>query len=171
MSAFVCAVLLAGCSAVSRHKVLTTLFDGVPPLVEEGAGEAGGKAAAAGSAGARQADGTAHGPFAAKLCSACHEAGATNALVVPRDQLCFRCHDLRMDRKYVHGPLASGGCLVCHDPHRSRYRYLLVSDSDTFCFHCHSRESLAGSAAHADLQGQCTDCHDAHMSDQKYLLK
>jgi predicted CXXCH cytochrome family protein len=164
----VVAAVSMGCNATSRHRILTFFFDGVPPLQqapEEGAQPA------AGAGPVRPAVSHEHGPYAAKLCSACHNAQATNALIVPRDQLCYQCHDLRLTRKYVHGPLASGGCLVCHDPHSSRYAYLLVSESDTFCFHCHDRQALAGTGPHGDLQEMCTTCHDAHMSDKQYLLK
>jgi predicted CXXCH cytochrome family protein len=94
-----------------------------------------------------------------------------NALVAPGDELCFRCHDLRLDKPYVHGPLASGGCLVCHDPHRSRYRALLVSASDGFCFHCHEASSLQPIRGHESGGERCTACHDAHMSDRPHLLK
>ena len=112
-----------------------------------------------------------HGQYGAKLCSGCHESAATNALVLPREQLCFKCHELKLDKKYIHGPLASGGCTVCHDPHSSRNRFLLVSESDTFCFYCHDRATVAPVEAHAGIEGQCTDCHDAHMSDKKYFLR
>ncbi len=167
----VVAALLTGCDATTRHRVLTFFFDGVPPLKLPGEVEAKPAAAAAVPAQAGPAQYFEHGPYAAKLCNGCHEEGAGNALVLPRDQLCFRCHDLKLDRKYVHGPIASGGCLVCHDPHSSQYPHLLVSESDGFCFTCHDRESVAKNAAHADLREQCTTCHDAHMSDRKYLLK
>jgi predicted CXXCH cytochrome family protein len=94
-----------------------------------------------------------------------------NALVAPGEQLCFLCHDLGTAKRYVHGPIASGGCLVCHDPHRSQYRHLLVSDAVGFCLHCHDRAALRPVAGHAAAAGQCTDCHEAHMSDRRYLLR
>ncbi len=168
------AVLSAGCSAGTRRKVLTFFFDGVPPPKTAGTGGAASAGAQAGAASPANATVTSweHGPYAAKLCGGCHEAGATNALVVPKDQLCLRCHQLRMDKKYVHGPLASGGCLVCHDAHSSRYRYLLVSEAATFCFYCHDRRLVAANGAHSQAAGMdCTACHDPHMSDQQYLLK
>ena len=71
---------------------------------------------------------------------------------VAYQSLCQRCHALDTTKAYIHGPLASGGCLVCHDPHRSPNRYLLVSASDGFCLHCHDRaslSSLSGSDGHA----------------------
>jgi len=163
------ALLTATCAPATRYKVLSTLFDGVPPprapAVASGAAGTG-LAVPAPLVAPRD-----HGPYAARMCGACHEAAATNALVVPRDQLCFRCHELRVDRRYVHGPVASGGCLVCHDPHSSPYRYLLVSDSDSFCFYCHDRAAVATIAGHEGVESGCTGCHDAHASDTKYLLK
>ena len=165
------AALSTVCSPATRHKVLSAMFDGVPPLAppvpaggEKPVGESGVVHAGAGGL-------VEHGPYAARLCNACHDAGATNALVAPPDRLCFRCHDLGSGKTYVHGPIASGGCLVCHDPHSSPNRYLLVSASDSFCLHCHDREAVAGIGAHHGLEENCTICHDAHMSDKKYLLR
>ena len=169
--AILAAALLIGCDAAARYKVLSTFFDGVPPPEPPRAAEEKPAADAASATQSRQIGFRGHGPYAAKLCNACHEPGAMNALVVPREQLCFRCHDIRMDKKYVHGPLASGGCTACHDPHSSQYRYLLVSESDNFCLYCHDRQTVARIGAHQGTEQQCTACHDAHMSDKKYLLK
>jgi predicted CXXCH cytochrome family protein len=158
------------CSGATRHKVLTFFFDGVPPprAAETVAGVSSGASAAAGSPHEAPRD---HGPYAARMCGACHEAQATNALVAPRDQICFRCHEIALDRKYVHGPIASGGCLVCHDPHGSGNRALLVSASDRFCFHCHDRDLVHRIDGHEGLEEGCTDCHDAHASDERSLLR
>ena len=112
-----------------------------------------------------------HGPYAAKLCNACHDSQSTNNLVAPGDRLCGRCHELALDRKYVHGPVASGGCRVCHEPHSSPNRYLLVSASDGFCLHCHDRRDLSATDGHGGERTDCTSCHDAHQSDRRYLLK
>jgi predicted CXXCH cytochrome family protein len=162
--------LCAACSATTRHKVLSTLFDGVPPLRTagpEGATPVGGPQAAALRAEAPRD----HGPYAAHLCGACHEAAATNALVLPKDQLCFKCHELSLNRKFVHGPVVSGGCLVCHDPHSSRNPRLLVSGPGTVCFQCHDARDVARISGHEGVESGCTECHDAHASDQRFLLK
>lgn len=161
----------ACCGAAARYKALSFLFDGVPtPGVPRPApGEPG--AIAADASAARRVGYREHGPFAAKLCNACHQAAATNALVAPGEQLCFRCHEFKLDKRYLHGPLASGGCQACHDPHSSQYRYLLVSESDTFCSFCHDSGAMAAIGAHAGGEEQCTTCHDAHMSDNAHLLK
>jgi predicted CXXCH cytochrome family protein len=88
---------------------------------------------------------------------------------VPREQLCLQCHVFpHSATDYVHGPLAAGGCTVCHEPHSSPNRYLLVSDSEAFCFHCHDRERMRD---HAGGEPRCTSCHDAHMSAKKFLLR
>jgi predicted CXXCH cytochrome family protein len=112
-----------------------------------------------------------HAPYAAKACDACHDRAATNALIVPKEELCARCHEIEQDVKYVHGPIASGGCLVCHDPHRSRYDALLVSEAAGFCFRCHDREALSKIDEHASPDADCTACHNAHGSDHKFLLR
>ncbi len=167
------AAVAAGCSATSRHKALTTFFDGVPPLKTSAAEGATPSSTPSLTSAGRPVAKSEHGPYAAKLCSACHDAAATNALVAPKEELCIRCHDLKLDSKYVHGPLASGGCLLCHDPHGTPYRALLVSASDGFCFRCHDRASVLEVEAHKDLDpsASCTVCHNAHGSDKRYLLR
>jgi predicted CXXCH cytochrome family protein len=162
------ALAAAACAATTSHRVLSFFFDGVP-APGNGLPVAGTTAAAV--AAARGQTGSEHGPYAAHLCSACHETAASNALVVPRDQLCSRCHDFRATKRYVHGPLASGGCLVCHDPHRSSYGHLLVSESRGFCLRCHERRAIEQVSAHAGVDAECTTCHDAHMSDARFLLR
>jgi predicted CXXCH cytochrome family protein len=164
-------ILLIGCNATSRYEILSLFFDGVPPPAPAEVAEEKAARVSAGAGEAPRFTPRGHGPYAAKMCTACHESAATNTLVAPRDQLCFHCHDLKLDKKYVHGPLASGGCLACHDPHGSRYRYLLVSEADTFCVFCHDQQAIARIEAHAGTSAQCTACHDAHMSDKPHLLK
>ena len=164
------ATLSIGCDATSRYRVLSLFFDGVPPPPAPARNVTAGEALPTDLA-LQRIRHSEHGPYAARLCQACHNAAATNALIVPGDQLCFRCHQFKTDKRYVHGPLASGGCTACHDPHNSRYRYLLLSESDTFCLYCHDRQVIAKNPAHANTDAPCTVCHDPHMSDRKYLLR
>lgn len=165
------AVLAGGCSAAKHHRVLALFFDGVPEPASEVASTAPAVATAVGRRLVRPGE---HGPYAAKLCGACHNAAATNALIVPAEELCLRCHTFETSQAYVHGPLASGGCLVCHDPHRSANRALLVSASDGFCLHCHDRSALSDLSAsdgHRAQDANCTACHEPHMSARKFLLR
>jgi predicted CXXCH cytochrome family protein len=94
-----------------------------------------------------------------------------NSLVMPEEQLCFSCHDFPQNKKYIHGPVSAGGCLVCHNPHASQNPKLLVAESTTFCFHCHDLDAIPKDEPHMRSDVQCISCHDAHMSDKKYLLK
>jgi predicted CXXCH cytochrome family protein len=167
----VVAVLVTGCDATSRYRVLSLFFDGVPPPTVAGEAEDRQAAASASGVQARRVGVREHGPYAAKLCGACHQSAAANSFVAPREQLCVRCHELKLDKPHVHGPLASGGCMTCHDPHSSQYRSLLVSEFDGFCFRCHDRDAVASVAVHAGMEAECTSCHDPHASDQQFLLR
>ena len=181
--------LSVGCSTVKHHRVLSFFFDGVP---DPAAAVVSATPEVEAAVGRQLVQPGEHGPYAAKLCDSCHDAQRTNALIVPREQLCNRCHELGAAKVYVHGPLASGGCTVCHDPHRSANRFLLVSASDGFCLTCHDRSALSDTAglggdngtgesaevdggtvgnAHGGDAANCTNCHEAHMSDRRFLLR
>jgi len=162
--------LLCGCNTTKNYKTLSFFFDGVPDPgkapQEPGARDAGKKGAKAPATGPRYRE---HGPYAAKQCEACH-VKASNRLVLPIDELCFQCHALDIRKKYIHGPIASGGCKECHDPHGSRYPFLLVSEPKESCFRCHDAGEIAKKEVHRRSEAQCTTCHDAHSSDRAYLL-
>lgn len=166
----VVAFLCAACNGANRYRVLSIFFDGVPPPKQVSAAPSH-RARPGLTEASRRAASSQHGPYAAKLCAACHNARSTNALIARGSELCLRCHDLGVRKRYVHGPLASGGCLACHNPHSSKNRYLLTSPTGEFCLDCHDRAGLAAAPGHADPAAACTDCHDAHMSDRRYLLK
>lgn len=166
--AFGATALFAGCSNAKHHRVLSLFFDGVP---DPDAVVVSTSPAVEASVGRQLVRPGEHGPYAAKLCNSCHDAQRASALIVPAEQLCLRCHEFDTTKAFVHGPLASGGCLVCHEPHSSANRYLLVSASDGFCLHCHDRSALSAVDGHAGEIANCTDCHDAHMSDRKFLLR
>ena len=166
----VVAAFSTGCNPTSRYKVLSFFFDGVPPpAAPQVSGE--GPPSEPVPARLEAVRYREHGPYAAKLCNACHDSSAFNTLVAPPEQLCLRCHSIALNKKYLHGPLASGGCLACHDPHSSQYQYLLVSAPSTVCFYCHDRAAITRRPVHAAVEGQpCTNCHEAHASDNRFLL-
>jgi predicted CXXCH cytochrome family protein len=160
--------LASGCVTESNYKVLSFFFDGVPdPSIPA---EIRLSAREARMASLSQARGSIHGPYGARMCDGCHNR-STNALIKPVEELCMICHDIKLDKKWIHGPLVSGGCRVCHFPHSSPNEFLLVSDSKDFCFHCHSRDDFAKNPAHEGVGSQCILCHDPHMSDNKNLLR
>lgn len=167
VTSFVVTALLYGCEVTpARYKVLSFFFDGVPNPEEVKVAEIREKE----NKEIARTTGAGHAPYAAKMCDACH-VPFTNALVVPISELCYRCHEMKLNKKWVHGPIASGGCRVCHDPHSSRYKFLLVSESESFCFYCHDEKAIMKNEAHKGNVMKCTSCHDAHMSDNRYLLK
>ena len=162
-------VLICGCSAQTRYEVLSFFFDGVPTPQEQAAQAARAAGAGGRDRGKQDERGSTHGPYGAKMCIACHDAN-TNALLLPKEQLCMNCHDLQLGRRQ-HGPAAAGGCLVCHDPHRSSNRYLLVAPAREFCLYCHDRKDVYAQDVHRGNTAACTDCHNPHGSDNEFFLR
>ncbi len=165
--------MLYGCGdPATKYKLMSFFFDGVPHPDAEKAKQSEIQARAENSSGkiTLKKYGE-HGPFAAKLCEGCHARGATNRLIMPVEALCNNCHVLRTGTKNVHGPIAGGGCIVCHEPHGSGYPFLLVSEPQDFCLYCHKKDDVLKNPVHSDAELQCTTCHDAHMSDNEFLLR
>ncbi len=175
-------VLLAvtcGCSRVTRHKVLTFFFEGVPPL------DADKRAAIAKATVAEPVDvelvkivkqTRASGHKPGRDCSQCHQkigGRSRNRLIRSLPDLCYKCHtDYSASRDYLHGPIAAGDCVVCHDPHRSRYIHLQRAPQPDLCYQCHLQEDIGSIADHRDEQHQiCSECHDPHMGSTRNLLK
>jgi predicted CXXCH cytochrome family protein len=173
IAGIIATLAVSGCSPESRYRTLSFFFDGVPKPGEETVQVAGGKISRTSQ---KDAPGkirpTTHGPYAAKMCDACHQRGGSNKLILPVEELCQNCHDLNIQRKHIHGPVASGGCRVCHEPHGSGRAYLLVSEPTTFCFYCHDEAEVGSREVHQASAGtQCTECHDPHSSDGDFMLK
>ena len=155
----------------TRYKVLSFFFDGVPPPGATSANEDVSKLKK------REGLDTAgtykeHGPYAAKLCNACHDSGS-NALILPIEELCLSCHSqvLGKGKQKLHGPVAAGGCRICHNPHGSQYPYYLIDESKKFCYYCHNEEDVLKREVHRQTSEQCTFCHSAHSSTNACLLK
>ncbi|NOR66791.1 MAG: hypothetical protein GQ528_05495, partial [Woeseiaceae bacterium] len=114
-----------------------------------------------------------------KDCTNCHDTAKQSKspgqlyLTAPVPKLCYDCHDDRtVSAKYVHGPVAVGQCLECHDHHKSRVKHLLKEAEPNVCYFCHDADAIAAIPAH--LVGQpsaCTDCHNPHASLERPLLK
>ena len=85
-------------------------------------------------------------------------------------KICLGCHTAfteKMQKKYIHTPLAEGECSGCHNPHASLHEKLMEAETDAICFKCH--DSLvpegARSAHQVVAEGKCVSCHDPHSSD------
>jgi predicted CXXCH cytochrome family protein len=171
-------LFLVSCNEIERHEVLTFFFDGVPPLEQERlAGEPLETTPA-------QLAQTAEAPVwyvheARKDCSNCHSKrkqrgfSSDPRLIAPIPQLCYNCHtDFTASAAFVHGPVAVGQCLYCHNPHKSQIKYLLSRPEPELCYQCHDINTIELIPAHLPKQlSACTDCHDPHASSNKALLK
>ena len=175
---------LCGCSELTRHKVITTIFDGVPSMppadqycadyanevLARDRDERSGKGKPAVSAAAAST----HPPYAQKLCDNCHDKTTESGFVVKtKNELCFVCHINFIKGKYAHGPVAVGDCLACHDPHTSSLPHLLKVAAADICVTCH-REPRQAASLHlqASTHGLiCVNCHSPHYGNVRFFLK
>lgn len=168
---------LNGCrDTEQRHDVLTFLFDGVPPLEGNTAGPAD-FSQDGDPRGRAETAWTLHEPL--NDCVRCHgdqqqkNFSREVKLVAPVPDLCYQCHTGPTQLAgWVHGPVVTGDCLLCHEPHRTVTRYLLRKPIPELCYQCHDPRSVRAVANH-DLAGygQCDACHSGHASPERYLLK
>jgi predicted CXXCH cytochrome family protein len=170
-------VCLAGCSDTERHRTLSFFFDGVPPLpgqiVEETVIDD------TGNPQRKRVEPTwfVHEPQA--NCERCHgdqkQANFSRQvnLISPIPELCYECHDMPDPQKgWMHGPVAVGQCVICHEPHRSQNRYLLKKPEPQICFQCHEEAQIrAVPGHHLETYNACLDCHVGHQSFAKHLLR
>ncbi len=171
-------LLLASCDEVERHKALTFFFDGVPPLRTETP-----EAQAAGLKENRTADKAPTGLWRShepvKNCTVCHgeqrRAGAARKvqLVAEVPQLCYNCHkEYSTLQAWVHGPVATGNCLLCHEPHRAKNESLLRKPVPDLCYQCHEEQAIRQIRNHAEASyARCIDCHEGHASAARGLLR
>lgn len=173
-----CVTLVGSCDEVERHKVLDYFFDGVPPLgqnpLESGLYDPN----------TQPYDQTSQTPTwyvhePTKKCTNCHPSRTSGKFSIktylnaPAPKLCYNCHDdFTATASFVHGPVAVGQCLFCHNPHRTQVEHLLNKPEPELCYLCHDVSMIELIPAH--LPGQtsaCTECHNPHVDSTKALLK
>ena len=114
-----------------------------------------------------------------KECVTCHnkqpEHGSQDMpyLVASVPKLCYGCHEDYISLTgWVHGPVATGDCLFCHEAHRTDNKSLLRKPIPELCYQCHETRMLKLVVNHLDeSHAQCNDCHDGHTSPGRMLLK
>lgn len=178
-------LLLCSCSEITRHKVLTTIFDGVPslPSAEQYCADYAAEAIKreheeAGKAKQAKATTTTsiHPPYAQKLCDDCHDKTTESGFVLnlSKTQLCFHCHTTFIEGyRFVHGPVAIGDCLACHDPHSTSLPHLLKFPAADICGNCH-KERRQAEAMHTQAISHglvCINCHSPHFGNARFFLK
>lgn len=176
-------IIITACDQVTRHKVLTTVFDGVPelPPVEDMCQDYVDEQPLAYDQGTglpssdepQKKPGSSHPPYEEKNCGGCHQQGAGNALIKPARELCFVCHVDFIEGSFVHGPVAVADCLACHLPHSSSHESLLVNGRSEICSRCHKEERLA-IGLHNSVSNRgipCVECHGAHFGKNQFFLK
>jgi predicted CXXCH cytochrome family protein len=193
-------ILLLSCGTPERrYKVLTVFFDGVPKPGTQQEQEKPGEPSRQDKT-PREAQRivirilSKHPDYENRTCDNCHDRSANNFLRAPTDRICFQCHEEEEYMgTYVHGPIAVGGCMVCHFPHESRYDKLLIANSREICLYCHQAEDVALNPSHSTLSldvsptadskdqqeqenqqeqpGFCTPCHDPHKGDNRFFLR
>lgn len=171
-------LFLASCDEVERHKTLTFFFDGVPPLRTETPDvqtadlkddRTGDKAPAGGW--------HIHEPL--KNCTLCHgEVRRANSsrkvqLVAEVPQLCYGCHKKYSAlQAWVHGPVATGNCLLCHEPHKTKSESLLRKPVPELCYLCHEEQAIRLIQNHGEASyARCMDCHEGHAGAARGLLR
>ena len=169
-------IFVVSCDEVEHRDVLTFFFEGVPPLEGQLTEELVDSDSQGLSRTHPKEPWFIHQPR--KDCTLCHDKSKQRVfssqtyLRKPVPELCYQCHvDYTTSASYVHGPVAVGRCLFCHNPHKSRIEHLLVEPEPELCYLCHNIDTVSLIPAHlVKQQFACTDCHNAHTSSVKYLL-
>ncbi|MCF7958406.1 MAG: hypothetical protein K9M57_08165, partial [Phycisphaerae bacterium] len=109
-------------------------------------------------------------------CTRCHVDGMRwdrKQFKRPLPQLCYECHtNYGLATGHLHGPVAVGACLYCHEPHQSKYPNLLRVQPPQLCYQCHQESDILSLASHQKIDPtRCNTCHDPHISPLRKLLK
>jgi predicted CXXCH cytochrome family protein len=134
-----------------------------------------------------------HGPASVWSCLSCHDIDSMPIYDVKRPdvEVCFRCHTEQKNdwkaKKYLHGPLNTGKCTICHNPHSSENLFNLFKPTWDLCVSCHSNKTtgkhiLVGFIYNGHPTNKvpdplregkeltCASCHSPHASDYLNLL-
>lgn len=114
----------------------------------------------------------------------------------PIDNKCFSCHEKIKDSWYSkdskHGPVMTGRCTKCHNPHSSNHEFFLRKPIWKLCTTCHDEKATGKHVLSSFVFGRnkgahptknrkdparpgrdlvCSSCHNPHGSDGIYLLR
>lgn len=172
-------IIITACGSTTKYQVLSTFFDGVPDPNEKQKELTDTIKTTQMLSNQKPKLSTAkkpefiyHPPYQNRMCSACHNIQLGNALAKPIPELCYNCHEnLTGKNPALHGPVAMGECSVCHSPHLSKNKFLLVRKGRDLCLHCHEATYVFENKNHfATEEYACLDCHDPHSGMDRFLL-
>ena len=121
-----------------------------------------------------------HEPYKVRPCNCHGDEGVKRSFyrqvesTMKIPELCYECHTdySKSSANYVHGPVAVGYCLFCHEPHQTRIAGLLKKPIPELCYECHDMQDVEKISAHStETLSGCIDCHQPHESSVKGLLK
>jgi predicted CXXCH cytochrome family protein len=160
------ALAFLGCSIEKNYKTLSFFFDGVPdPNAPSRAAHPG-----VPSDISQSPTYSAHKPWLEEKCEECHTR--TLKLGGRDSDLCMKCHSESLtSHEYMHGPVAVGACLWCHNPHNSANAHLLKLPGRDLCMQCHAQGLLSNLPAHSDLRRACLECHQGHGGPDRFFLR
>lgn len=175
---FALAATFTCCSPKNKFKVLSFLFDGVPQEVASDSISKPIKAIVADTTINKEVvaeiktTASIHPPFKENNCKACHDQYAVNFSSAPLQKICYQCHDdFGTKFTFLHGPVASGYCIGCHNPHNADLPKLLKRKDQDVCLYCHTIKDIKQNEVHTDIgTANCTECHNPHGGDNQYFL-
>lgn len=175
---------VAACTPETRYNTLSFFFDGVPPpggsVEEKQRVSSQYLRDTPGSPVRLKPDMRQHAPYKAGACTQCHPKDLSFALDEGFDKRgrCFGCHEHEAFKEklgklaFVHGPVAVGNCLVCHDAHESIHPALTIEREPKLCYACHEKTLLARAPAHQGSDAsRCGACHDPHGGADRFFLR
>ncbi len=87
---------------------------------------------------------------------------------------CKKCHDMGKGKKYVHMPIRTNACSVCHNIFTKTKGLLRVKKDVKMCIMCHNQKRKmirTGKNIHPPVKRDCTNCHDPHAGNIRFRLK
>lgn len=135
-----------------------------------------------------------HKPLSDGDCLSCHPVHSADEIhltsILPPKQ-CYFCHtDLKdsvAKSSLIHGAMKNAvSCLICHSPHASAEKKILLMEEKTLCFSCHNKPVLNANRiipniklyiekskyVHGAIDNNgCAVCHNPHASKISNLLR
>ncbi len=86
-----------------------------------------------------------------------------------------KCHAKKLkENRYVHAPVATGACILCHGDTKAKPPYGLLRTGQDLCLSCHKDMMPVlkqARSVHKPVERNCTGCHNPHSAGSKVLLR